>query len=51
MLPTTMRCQQHTGDRAEHHADERQQRAERTGTPAGHRGHKGDGEDGEVEPL
>ena len=46
-----VRRQQHAGDRAEHHPDERQQRAERAGTPAGDGGDERDREDGEVKPL
>ena len=46
-----VRRQQHAGDRAEHHPDERQQGAERAGAPSGDGGDERDREDGEVKPL
>ena len=46
-----MRRQQHAGDRAENHPDERQQGAERAGTPSGDGSDERDREDGKVKPL
>ena len=51
MWLTTCGASSTPGDRAEHHPDERQQGAERAGTPAGDGGDERDREDGKIEPL
>ncbi len=43
--------EQHAGDRAEHHTEKRQQRAQRPGPPARDGGDEGDGQNGQIQPL